>query len=872
MTQNEKNDNLIEIEIDQPWIVYPGSTIQQNYAEDLEHGFIFWDIKSKENFRAKFIKLENEFPFITIKWENDHTIFLKNLINIKKRSRIRVLSDDIINQNDIHIIKKNLKDIVDPTEIIIKHSQKKKTDTSTIKILGDDFKKSDLRQPNILAQFLKEFNKDRSSFRLDDNDWLIIETNLKKYLFDILPDKNTTSTWEIKSLEFSNLFSYGKNNIINFDKINGICGILGANRIGKSSIVGSLLYCLFNQTDRGAIKNIEIVNSRKNFGEAKIKFAVDNQQYFVERITTKQQNKKGQQVSTTSVNLFKYDELNQLVDMNGEQRIETDKIIKELIGSHENFLLTSISTQSDINRFINEGSTQRKQIITSFLGLDIFDNLFEIVKNEHNANKLRLKEYGISKLEDQLKETEEKIQQEKQKLDITKQYINNGKLKLEEFSDALNKFDLKKQNELKELNINISNIIEKEKRLIDYKFNLDNSLINLKKEYDKIEELQNSYDEETKNKFDEMVLLSNKIFDVKKQVQILENNKIKKSDSIKILNDIPCGDNFPECKFIKNAYNDKKTLNNDIDVLSVLNENLGLLQKEYTEYEPEKLKQKISNAKQISESKTKIVSQISKYESDLLNIKNNLVTIEENKNELILKKEKIIKEFDNKSEDEIEILFNRIDDLNNKKNKIVEILNEKEKEHLSHNVSIGIFEERKNNINNTIIEYNKVSDQLRISEFMFQAFSKKGIPAKIISEQLPLINFEISNILQGVVDFTIELILDDDSNSLDIFINYGDKRRIIELCSGMEKFISSLAIRVALTNISTLPKTNIFIIDEGFGSLDDQGVEACNRLLVSLKKYFKSIFVITHVDSVKEIVDHIIDITKDGLDSHVSIS
>jgi exonuclease SbcC len=126
--------------------------------------------------------------------------------------------------------------------------------------------------------------------------------------------------------------------------------------------------------------------------------------------------------------------------------------------------------------------------------------------------------------------------------------------------------------------------------------------------------------------------------------------------------------------------------------------------------------------------------------------------------------------------------------------------------------------------------------------------------------------------LQGVVDFTIELILDDDSNSLDIFINYGDKRRIIELCSGMEKFISSLAIRVALTNISTLPKTNIFIIDEGFGSLDDQGVDACNRLLVSLKKYFKSIFVITHVDSVKEIVDHIIDITKDGLDSHVSIS
>ena len=44
-----------------------------------------------------------------------------------------------------------------------------------------------------------------------------------------------------------------------------------------------------------------------------------------------------------------------------------------------------------------------------------------------------------------------------------------------------------------------------------------------------------------------------------------------------------------------------------------------------------------------------------------------------------------------------------------------------------------------------------------------------------------------------------------------------------------------------LINVSSLPKCDILIIDEGFGSLDDMNVEACNRLLVSLKKNFKNV-------------------------------
>ena len=84
--------------------------------------------------------------------------------------------------------------------------------------------------------------------------------------------------------------------------------------------------------------------------------------------------------------------------------------------------------------------------------------------------------------------------------------------------------------------------------------------------------------------------------------------------------------------------------------------------------------------------------------------------------------------------------------------------------------------------------------------------------------------------------------------------------------------IASLAIRVALINTSSLTKTNMMIIDEGFGSLDATNLEACTRLLESLKKWFKNIIVISHVDAVKDCVDNSVEIVKNGKDSYVKFS
>lgn len=167
------------------------------------------------------------------------------------------------------------------------------------------------------------------------------------------------------------------------------------------------------------------------------------------------------------------------------------------------------------------------------------------------------------------------------------------------------------------------------------------------------------------------------------------------------------------------------------------------------------------------------------------------------------------------------------------------------------------------------IKFDKLNRQWDITQAFLQATSKKGIPLSILMKELPKVNQEIENILRGVIGFTVELEADPNSNAMDVYINYGDSRRIIECASGMEKMMASLAIRVALMNVSCLPKPDILIIDEGFGALDEINVEACSRLLKSLKKWFKSILVISHIDAVKDGADYIVEISKVGKDSKI---
>jgi len=62
--------------------------------------------------------------------------------------------------------------------------------------------------------------------------------------------------------------------------------------------------------------------------------------------------------------------------------------------------------------------------------------------------------------------------------------------------------------------------------------------------------------------------------------------------------------------------------------------------------------------------------------------------------------------------------------------------------------------------------------------------------------------------------------------------------------------------------VSTLPKSDVFILDEPGTSLDADNMEGFIRILEMIKGQFKTVLLISHLDSLKDIVDQQIIIEK----------
>lgn len=854
----------LRIKAKRPWIAYPGSTVQQNYAEATVHGFLQWDIASRDDFDVRFVELPNPRPFVTIEWQGDAsgTVQLAKKLHAVS-SRFRVYSHDPLSQKDVVEVSHGLKDTMQATEVTFKTDHHVKREliisSGTTQVVKDD-----LRNPDILVRLLKEYHH---SAKISEETWTNVHDLVKDYLSSLGTEEIVRNTkWSLRHLKFDNTLAYGEDNVINFENMNGIVGIFGLNRSGKSSIVGTIMYMLYNSTDRGSIKNLHVVNSRKPYCYARGVINVNGTDYIIERQTTKSEDKRGKVTASTQLNVFRMED-GEAVDLAGEQRNDTEKVVRKLIGSADDFLLTSLSAQDEIKLFISQGSTRRRQILARFLDLDIFDKMYDMGKNDLNSTKavmkalpdrdwmaldtqcyqqigdcddqIEEKQVKLTELNDQLEQLRRTLAAHKDFTPVTKSQVDASRVKVtsftEQFVDLTRRINLSKDQTTKLVDrIEKISALQKEHNIVDLKRRLEAfrtleaSVIALKHSHEK------------------------------------EASTLKQQErSLKILDDVPCGDSFPTCKFIKDAHlvKDKvepqrERVTKTLDKLQRADEALQVLKEE-------NLSARVSKIEQLNDMHSKLNVEVSTKHVELVKLENSLVSVESN---LGLARSKLLElEEALKNEENAEVVSIRVE-LDN----IQATTRRLDAERLQLATERGRVQ--------TIIDKHaqerskreEILKKMRAYELVTAAFSRRGIPSVITSSQLPIINAEIAQILHGIVDFTVELETDDESDSTEIYINYGDSHRIVELGSGMEKMIASVAIRVALINVSSLPKTDMFIIDEGFGALDDAGVEACNRLLTSLKRYFKTVIVITHVEGVKDAADLVIEVTKNEKDARVT--
>jgi len=163
-------------------------------------------------------------------------------------------------------------------------------------------------------------------------------------------------------------------------------------------------------------------------------------------------------------------------------------------------------------------------------------------------------------------------------------------------------------------------------------------------------------------------------------------------------------------------------------------------------------------------------------------------------------------------------------------------------------------------VTDKMVEAKDLEEKFQIYEYYLDAVKRDGVSYELIAKALPVIEGEVNNILQQIVEFGI--VFDMSGKNVNARIVYEDQHWPLEMCSGMEKFISGLAIRVALINVCNLPRPNFLVVDEGFGTLDSDNLQSIFMMFDYLKTQFDFINIISHLDAMRDVVDTLVEIKK----------
>jgi ATPase involved in DNA repair len=197
-------------------------------------------------------------------------------------------------------------------------------------------------------------------------------------------------------------------------------------------------------------------------------------------------------------------------------------------------------------------------------------------------------------------------------------------------------------------------------------------------------------------------------------------------------------------------------------------------------------------------------------------------------------------------------------------------------------LKLTVDENKRKGLESKLEEYAEMHKQLEQRKeeledyaFLSEAFGKKGIQAIIIENAVPEIESEANRILSRLSDNKMHVALVTQqrtkagtiSETLDIVIGDDVGTRDYELYSGGEAFKINFALRIALSRLLARragARLETLIIDEGFGSQDDESREKLVRAIRSVQSDFAKILVITHISDIREMFPVQIQATKRG--------
>ena len=657
-------------------------------------------------------------------------------------------------------------------------------------------------------------------------------------------DVSPFQKWFIKKIHFSNFLSYGPDQTLDFDKCNGITVVESdpPNFGGKTVLTVDLLLFLFFNTTTKTQKAEEIFNRFRNDDKVSVRgeVLIDGDEYVISRTVERKMTKKGEWNVKTDLDFVKKLGDGTYQNFVGEQRRETEKFIKNAIGEMDDFLMTILTTASNLEELIDAKPTARGQVLSRFMGLEFLKRKEEAAKevvseftrgmlsNVYNTETLKQE---ITDAKEVIKTTNEDTEKTTKDLTDVQERLSTG----QDFKDGL-------------LNAKHTDIDQELVKLNP--LTLKSDITNLESEKERIEaqikavvvkEPSSYYHEDQhdairrsiNDKNVEKSHLSIQIEGIDSLVKSLEGGVMCEHCGIELINAELNKAKIAQKDELVEKYN---KASKELAELEAQEKAFTQLKKDFEEYEKNKL---IKEKLEVS------------LEAQLLKIeraKDNLKRYEDSQEKIKTNQDidaKLIK------------AQMRIDELINQKREL--------ERRITQNGNVVTNANDKVKKNEDLIEKIKLEfEREKLYKIYLELFGKNGVSKIIMKTMMPIINQELQRLLQDSSYFNLEIRINDKNEVEFIMIdNSTGIEKLMASGSGYERTIASMALRAVLSKICSLPKPNVIVWDEVFGKISNENLELVGEFFSKIKEYFEKIFVITHNPLVSNWADNIVKIKKE---------
>ena len=665
--------------------------------------------------------------------------------------------------------------------------------------------------------------------------------------------------YEIKWIRWSNFLSYGENNYCDFTTLKGLVLLNGnpANQSGKSTFAYDLLhFMLFGKTASGKADVLaDIFNSyRPEATEVKVEgcIAIDGIDYIIRRTLTRPalskrtaKSKVTQKVEYVKILGGEEIELADVDNMEGSTNTETTKIIKEAIGDEKDFDLAICANADNLKSLISLKDTERGRLLSKWVGLLPLEDKDTIARGKWNSEispKLLSNVYNRETLKAEIEVAKNNnTEYEKQKADSQKE-VNERQKKIDEYNAQKENLMGARINvdtslltvDVKTVENNLQSTITKGVQTKEKKELAEKQLA----EIGEVEFSENEYSAKVSEKEELIRLNARKDSEIE---NLIRTNKTLETSEY-----------CPVCKRKYDNVDNSAAIAENKAKIQNLTEEKSLNERKITAVKTEL--EAMESKRRLSNEKNRLAILIQKYESDMGYLRNMVVSYRKTLKDL--ETNKAVIEANNKIDASINIIKANIQVETN-------LMNAAQKDVINLDYSINKNNDSIKERENIIARIDEETKMVRRWKIYLTLVGKNGISKMVLRETLPLINGELNRLLTDVCDFTVNVSIDDRNDVAFSLVRDGVVKNLAS-GSGYEQTAAALALRVVLSNISTMPRPSVLLLDEVLGGVANENYERMKTLFKRVAKDYSCVLHITHLEQIVDWHDSILTVIKEN--------